>query len=329
MKIDVHAHYIPRDCFGVVDTNGQEAGPVLTTDSSGQESVSMGGVNLGPIARLMYDPETRIKEMDKIGLDMHALSVSPLSFFYTLDVEQGVSLSKRQNDSLAEWVKAYPDRFVGMATVPMQDAGKAAAELERAVTQLGFKAVEINTNINGKNLDEPEFLPFFEKAQALDVPVFLHPHYVIGAADRLSRHYLINLIGNPTDTTIAVASLILGGVMERFPRLTLVCAHAGGTTPFIKGRWDHAYHNLFGTKIDIPHPPSEYVKRLYFDTITHYKPALMYMIEDHGIDHIVVGSDYPFDMSDLDPVSTVKDLGLPAGDEEKVMWENAASILKL
>ena len=329
MKIDVHAHYIPRDCFGVMDAKGDEAGPVLTTDSSGQECVSMGGVNLGPIARLMYDPETRIQEMDKIGLDMHALSVSPLSFFYMLDAEQGLSLSKKQNDSLAEWITAFPDRFVGMATVPMQDATKAAVELERAVTQLQFKAVEINTNINGKNLDEPEFLPFFEKAQALDVPVFLHPHYVIGAADRLARHYLINLVGNPTDTTIAVASLILGGVMEKLPDLKIIAAHAGGTTPFIKGRWDHAYHSLFGTKIDIPHPPSEYVKRIYFDTITHYQSALMYMIHDHGIDHIVVGSDYPFDMSDLDPVSTVQKLGLPAGDEEKIMWKNAETLLKL
>lgn len=329
MKIDVHAHFTPRDCCGLVDASGRPVGFVITTDSSGQELVSADGINLGPIARLMYDPEARIKEMDKIGLDMHAVSVSPISFFYYFDADQGLSLSRRQNDCLAEWVRAYPGRFVGIATVPMQDVGKAVAELERAVTQLGFKAVEINTNINGKNLDEPEFLPFFEKAQALDVPVFLHPHFVVGAADRLSRHYLINLVGNPTDTTIAVASLILGGVMEKFPKLKIVCAHAGGTTPYIKGRWDHGYSHLFGTKIDIPKPPTEYVKRLYFDTIAHYKPALMYMINDHGADHVVLGSDYPFDMADADPISTVKNLELPAEEEEKIMWKNAASILKL
>ena len=329
MKIDLHAHFTPREFFNLVDSNGKRMGFDISTDSSGQEVVSVDGVKLGPIVRQMYDPEVRIKEMDAIGLDMQAVSVPPIGFFYYLDVDKGLNLNRRQNDSIAELVRAYPDRFVGMATVPMQDVRKAVAELERAVTQLGFKAVEINTNVNGKNLDEPEFYPFFEKAQSLDIPIFLHPHYVIGAADRLTRNYLVNLVGNPVDTTIAVASLVLSGIMEKLPNLKLVCAHAGGTVPFIKGRWNHGYGHLYGTKLNIPKSPFEYVNRLYFDTITHYPPALRYMINDHGADHVVLGSDYPFDMADADPISTVKNLGLNKRAEEKIMWKNAASILKL
>jgi aminocarboxymuconate-semialdehyde decarboxylase len=266
--------------------------------------------------------------MDKIGLDMEAISILPTHYYYSVDADLGLKLSQKQNDHIAEIVRAYPDRFVGMATVPMQDAGKAAAELERAIKKLGFKAVEINTNVNGKNLDEPEFLPLFEKAQTLDIPIFLHPHYVL-AADRLKKHYLMNLIGNPVDTTVAIASLIFGGVMEKFPKLKFICAHAGGTTPFIKGRWEHGFNNLVAFKHELPRPPSKYIKGLYFDTITHYKPALLYMIADHGADHIVIGSDCPADMGDPDPVSTVRNLRLPAKDEKKIMWENAATLLKL
>lgn len=329
MKIDLHAHFIFRDCCNIVDKNGKNLGPTLTTDISGKETLIIDGFKFGPsIAPLFFDPESRVKMMDKIGLEMEAISILPTHYYYSVDANLGLKLSQKQNDHMAEIVRAYPNRFVGMATVPMQDSDKAAAELERAVIKLGFRAVEINTNVNGKNLDEPEFLPFFEKAQALDIPILLHPHYVL-AADRLKRHYLMNLIGNPVDTTVAIASLIFGGVMERFPRLKFVCAHAGGATPFIKGRWEHGFNSLVAFKHELPRPPSEYIKGLYFDTITHYKPALLYMVKDHGADHIVIGSDCPADMGDPDPVSTVRNLRLTARDERKIMWDNAAALLKL
>ncbi|MFH1090452.1 MAG: amidohydrolase family protein [Pseudomonadota bacterium] len=328
MKIDIHAHYVPRDCFEMKEGDGQVHGPLITADPSGQEFVEMYGFKLGPIARQLYDPETRVKDMNQARLDMQAVSLSPTNFFYHLDPQLSLKFCRRANDGLAELVRAYPDRFVGLADVPLQDAGLAAAELERAVKQLGFKGVQINSNINGHNLDEPVFFPFYEKSQELGVPIFIHPHYVVGQ-ERMKKYYLTNLIGNPVDTTIAVASLIFGGVLEKFPRLKFVFAHAGGCAPYIKGRWDHAYRHGYVVKFDIPKPPSEYIKTLYFDTIAHYGPALSYLVGNHGADRVVLGSDYPFDMADPDSVAAVSALSISAEDKDKIMWGNAADLLGL
>lgn len=328
MKIDVHCHYTPRDCLNLTDSAGKKIGPWVVKDASGQEILEVDGLRLGAIGRHMYDPEIRLKDMDKIGLDIQAISAAPFNFFYNLDADASLKLSQKHNDGVAQLVKAYPSRFVGMATVPMQDASKAVGELERAVNKLGMKALEINSNINGKNLDEPEFLPVYEKAQALGIPIVVHPHYVIGA-ERLRRYYLTNLIGNPVDTTVAIASVIFSGMMEKLPKLNWVFVHAGGAAPFIKGRWDHAYHNGVVVKFNIPKPPTEYFKSLYLDTIAHSQPALTYLINTQGADHVVLGSDYPFDMADPNPVSTVRKQGLPASDEAKIMGQNAARLLGL
>ncbi|MFC2039724.1 amidohydrolase family protein [Chloroflexota bacterium] len=329
MKIDVHAHYVAKDCYNVTDSHGVKVGPTLTTDESGQECFSFDGIKFGEhITRLLYDPETRIKDMDRMRVDIQAISISPTNFFYDIDGDLGLIINKKQNDRIADVVTAYPDRFVGIAGVPMQDIPKAITELERAVTQLKFKGVQINTNINGKNLDDAQFMPFFEKVQALDIPILLHPYRVVGA-ERLRNHFLINLIGNPFDTTIAVASLIFGGVFERFPKLKVICAHAGGAVPIIKGRWQHAYKHAVVTNFDLPRPPMEYMRNIYFDTITHYGPALNYLIEDHGADRIVMGSDFPYDMGDSDPLATIENLNLPATLQDRITGENAISLLKL
>lgn len=329
MKIDLHAHIVPRECFDMVGRDGKRYGPSIVLDSSGQENLVAEGRQLGPIARKLYDPETRIKDMDSIGLDMQAISISPTSFLYYADAAQGLEFFRRHNDGIAQVVKAYPKRFVGMATVPLRDVGQAVKELERAIQVLGLKAVEIASNVNGKNLDDPSFLPFYQAAQAMDIPISIHPHYV-AAADRLQRYWLGNLIGNPLDTAIAVASLIFGGVLDKFPRLKFLCAHAGGNTPFIRGRWDRGYQVVPECHSAIPRPPSDYLKSFYFDTIAHWGPALAYLIETMGAEHVVLGSDYPFAMGDPDPVATVGRLtGVSAAARQKVLEESGPALLKL
>ena len=328
MKIDIHAHFAPRDCFDMVDDNGKKFGPSIDVDPSGQELLTIEGFKLGPVARQLYDPQARLADMNRMGVDMQAVSVPPTHFFYNTNSDLGLCLSQKLNDAISEMTKAYPGRFVGIANVPMQDIGKAGPELKRAVKQLGLKGVQINSNINGKNLDEPELLPFFEAAAALDVPVFIHPHYVAGV-DRLSKYYLTNLIGNPFDTTIAIASLIFGGILEKFPKLKFVCAHAGGCAPYIQGRWEHGYRHVWGTKYVLPKPPGEYLKKMYFDTIAHYKPALNYLASTQGVDYLVMGSDYPFDMADMNPVSSVNQLAVSSKDKEKIMRTNAEQLLKI
>jgi len=328
MKIDIHAHYAPRDCFDLVDEQGRKYGPSIVVDPSGQEVLMVENLRLGPVARQLYDSQTRLSDMDRQGVDMQAISVPPTHFFYFTDPELGLRLSQKENDSMAEMVQAYPHRFVGIANVPLQDVGKAVTELNRAAQELGFKGVQINSNINGKNLDEPEFLPFFEAVDKLDIPLLIHPHYVAGA-DRLRRHYLVNLIGNPFDTTIALASLIFGGILEKFPGLKIVLAHAGGCSPYIRGRWEHGYQSVYGWKYEIPKPPSEYLKKVYFDTITHFTPALTYLVSTQGLDYVLMGTDYPFDMADPDPVGTVNRLSLSPHEKDRIMGGNAARLLKL
>ncbi|MFC1915543.1 amidohydrolase family protein [Chloroflexota bacterium] len=328
MKIDIHCHYTPRNCLDLIDPAGQKFGPSIVKDETGQEILVADGSRLGHIGRQAYDAKTQLKDMDRIGIDIRAISPAPFSFFYHIDPELCLSTSKIHNDSIAQVVNAYPDRFFGIATVPMQDINKAILELERTVNELGFKGVEISSNINGKNLDEPEFLPFYETAQALGIPIIVHPYYVVGT-ERLKRHYLSNLVGNPVDTTIAIASIIFGGIVERFPKLKWVFVHAGGAAPYIKGRWDHAYYHGVVVEFDIPKPPTEYFKTLYLDTVAHSQPALTYLINTHGADHVVLGSDYPFDMSDPNPVNTVKKQGLSARDEAKILGQNAAALLGL
>jgi len=328
VKIDLHAHIIPRDCFDMTDRGGRNYGPTISKDASGQEILMTGRMSHGPIVTQMCDPERRIQDMNRTGLDMQAISISPNSILYNVDAEDGLIFSRKHNNGIAEVVRAYPDRFVGMATVPLQDVSMAISELERAVLDLGLKAVEITSNINDKNLDEAEFWPFYRRVQELDIPIFVHPRNVAGF-DRMQRYYLANLIGNPLDTTIAIASVIFGGVLESFPRLKFLFAHAGGCAPYIRGRWEHGYQSRAECR-SIPKPPGEYFKLMYFDTITHSGPSLAFLVDTAGADKVVLGSDYPFAMGDFDPVSTVQSLtGLSPKDREKILWDNAVALLKL
>ena len=195
--------------------------------------------------------------------------------------------------------------------------------------QLGFRGTEIGTSVNGKNLDSPELWPFYEKAQELNAFIFVHPTNVQGA-ERMPKYHLANLIGNPSATSLAIASLIFGGVLENFPRLKFCFAHAGGFAPYQRGRFEHGYQVRTECKEKIKKPPSEYFKLLYFDTITHYGPALAYLIKSVGSDHVLLGSDYPADMADFDPVSSVEGLKTISNTEKKrILWNNAAELLRI
>jgi len=327
--IDIHNHFIPRDCFGMTDKAGVKYGESIVKDRSGRELLVGFGLQFEPpVAQQMYDPQRRIEDMDKIGLDMQVISIAP-SFHYSIDADLALSFTRRENDGIAEVVKAYPDRFIGMATVPMQDIGKAIKELERAVHELGMRAVEINSNINGRNLGEQEFWPLYEYVQALDIPIFVHPHHVAGA-ERMQKYLLTNLIGNPLETSLAIASIIFEGVLEKFPRLKLIFAHGGGNIPYIRGRIEHGYQVVPECHKAIPKPPSEYLKLMYFDTITHSAPALSYLIDTIGADRVMLGSDYPFPMGDPDPIQSVRNLtSLSPLSEEKILGSTAADLFKV
>lgn len=328
--IDVHAHFLNEKVEGVKKEYSDFV-PHVIRDSAGREFQSVKGRPLVPISEQyghIYKIEERIRDMDNSGVDIQAISVPPM-YMSGFDREVGIEVSMAQNDGIAETVKAYPDRFVGLATVPLQDPNAAADELDRAMKHLGMKGVQIGTSVNDKNLDAPELWPFYKKAQELNAFILAHPINVQGA-ERMPKYHLSNLIGNPSATSLAIASLIFGGVLERFPRLKFCFAHAGGFVPYQRGRFEHGYQVRSECKEMISKPPSEYFKLLYFDTITHYGPALTYLIKSVGSDHVLLGSDYPYDMADFEPVSSVKSLKtISSAEKKRVIGENAAKLLNI
>jgi aminocarboxymuconate-semialdehyde decarboxylase len=330
VNIDVHCHLIPQDCMNMyyVGSDGREYG-TRTEQAAGETVVYWDGRdNKTCDPDQLWNVARRLREMDASGVDVQAIAVPPFMYFYAADAATAAANARKLNDGLAAVARQHPDRFVSLATVPLQDTDLALAELDRAVNQLGMRGVEINSNIAGENLDAARLLPFFERVQELDIPIFIHPHYV-AAADRLTDYYLMNLIGNPLDTTIAAACLIFGGVLARLPRLTVYLAHGGGCAPYICGRWEHGYGVRPEPKRHLDRAPMEYMRRFYFDTIAHSQPALDYLVRTFGSDKVMLGTDYPFDMGDTAPVDTIKALGLADNEAQLMLGGTAARLFKL
>jgi aminocarboxymuconate-semialdehyde decarboxylase len=318
MRIDVHAHFVPRGVFNTPGKPLDRYRPSLAVLPSGEEIMPI-GAQPGPAGKKVYDPEIRIQDMRTSKIDVQV--ISPLaSNYYAAPVELALKMCREENDYIAGVVRAYPDKFVGLATIPMQDASAAVGEMMRAVKELGLKGIQINSNINGKNPGEAEFFPTYEAAEQLNVPISVHPFMVAGA-DRMQKYYLTNLVGNPIDTTIAIASIIFGGVLERFPGIKFLFAHAGGCIPYIKGRLERGYEVIPECREAIPHPPGYYLSRVYFDTVTHSREALEYLVKTHSPDKIVMG--------DPDPVHTVDSLNIPLEARENILWRNASSLFDL
>jgi aminocarboxymuconate-semialdehyde decarboxylase len=214
-----------------------------------------------------------------------------------------------------------------LATLPMQDPDAAVNEVNRAVTELGCRGIYLGTNIRGKELSDPSFLPVFERIHALGMPIFLHPLNVIGV-QRLTSYYLHNLLGNPFDTAVAAANLIFSGVLDRFPKLTVCLPHAGGALPYLIGRLNRGWKVRPECKA-LKKPPSSYMRRFTYDTISHAPESLSYLIDLVGVDRVMLGSDYCFDMGYEQPVKVVTALKLSPADQEKILSANAARLLRL
>jgi len=327
MNIDIHAHFVPAESLKVASEIGNRHGMELGRNERGREIVTRDGKPfLTQLKAEFSDLDLRLSIMDSQGVDMQALSPASTYFFYWMAAEESLEYAQWLNDRLADAVAKYPTRLVALGSVPMQDSAKAVGELERAVTKLGLRGVEIATNINGRYFDDPAFNPFWEAAQTLDALIFVHPNQVVGA-DRMKEFNLANLIGNPTDTSLAFAKLIFSGVLERYPRLKFLLAHAGGFLPYTWGRLDRGYRIQDSAAAKIPKPPGEYVKLLNFDTITHSTMALEYLVANFGADHVVLGSDYPYDMGDPEPVASLRAARIDDCSLEQIAGANACKLL--
>jgi aminocarboxymuconate-semialdehyde decarboxylase len=274
--------------------------------------------------------DVRAERMRSVGVEAAVLSSWVDATGYNLSAEQGASWARTFNELLAEDIAAAPDdlTWLGMANVPAQDGKLAARELEYAVTSLHLNGLYLTTNIDGQNLDWPELDPLWEAAQGLGVPVLLHPYDPPGPG-RLTRYNLYNFLGYPFDTTIAAASLLFGGVLDRYPDLRFILVHGGGMFPYQIGRLHHGYDAWPVARTGGASDPMGLIRHFYYDSVLFHPPALQYLIGLVGPDRVVVGSDYPFEMGPPDPAGIVRAVGASAEDEQRMLGANLRALFRL
>jgi aminocarboxymuconate-semialdehyde decarboxylase len=324
--IDTHTHILTDETMRLLAKEAPKLAPRLTAYDDENGELEVAGVPYRPFPRGGWDIERRLQDMDAAGVDEHLLSATPQTYYSDQDASAAAALAAIQNEQIARHVKDHPSRFMGIATLPMQAPETAAAELRRAVCELGLKGAMIGSNCRGKNLDDPSFEPLWAAAAELDAFMFIHPVGVAGA-DRLKAYYLRNLIGNPLDTTIAAACLVFGGVLERHPTLKVLLVHGGGFVPYQAGSWVHGWHVRGEPKVNIKQSPEPWIDRFYYDTILHAKPQLEFLVSSVGPARVLLGSDYPYDMGTGECVRQVKALSIGAADKAKVLCDNARALL--
>ena len=328
--IDIHAHLVPkslwravaegREWYGYRHRPGEGIG---TLEGNGKRHVYNS-------PKVRFTPEERIADMDAQGVDMQVISVHTPLFGYHLDPGQGRALAREVNDEIASMTKQWPQRFTGLATLPMQDVKLAIDELERAVTVLGLKGAELDTQVNREQWDEAKFLPFFKAAEAMGAVLFYHPqpqHNFL--MERTNRDGLFNSLGVILDDAIVVAILIAGGVLEACPKLKVCIAHGGGPACFAMGRLDRGWQGRPEAR-RIPQPPSAYQRRLYYDTVVGSEKALRFLLDEVGADRVVLGSDWPFVPWHPSPVTWVRGLkSLTDEEKDRILSKNLEALLSL
>jgi aminocarboxymuconate-semialdehyde decarboxylase len=324
--IDMHNHLVAPEVVTFLEREGARLNTRIV-ERDGQRFFVIQETARRPLHARSSQVEARLSDMDAEGVDIQALSCVPFVMYPEASAELGLTIARINNDALAAVCARHPDRFVPLASVPLQDPPAAAKELERAA-HLGLRGVEIPPNVCGQGLDEPQFEVFWEVAEALRMVVCIHP-FDAAPHGMLARYGLGHLVGNPYDTGLAAALLIYGGVLERHPDLRVVLYHGGGAFPSLLGRLDMGYRVYPECQTAIPRPPSTYVTQFTFDIIAFRQDMLRYLIDTYGAERLVVGSDYPLPAGLAHPVAEVKALGLDAETESAVLGGNASRLLGL
>ena len=328
--VDLHCHYLnPAVSAKVAHLNPAQYDP--TTVFADEITRETNVKQMATRAPKLTGVTERLKDMDKMGVDIQAVCPAPYHFFYWTEPGHGAELAREVNEGIAKLAVDHPKRFVGMGSVPLQNAELAIKELEYCVKTLGMRGIEICTSVNGMNLTDPRLGldKFFARVEQLGVVVFMHP---LGwtQADRLTHHYYNTVIGNPLDSTVAVSDLIFDGVLARYPKLKFVVAHGGGFIAHYWARMDHAWRARPDCRTKIKRLPSSYLEKFYFDSITFDPEMLRRLIDRFGADHVVLGTDYPYDMGEEDPLGLLAQVKkLSKADRELVQGGNAARLLKI
>lgn len=313
VTVDSHAHVVIPAAAQYMQPHVNPAliammrhGNAETTMINGQQEKDR-----GPVA--MQDIEDRMRVLDTQGINMQVVAPPPPQCYYQSPVEHAAKASQMVNDGMAEWVGQNTDRFAGLGTVPLQDPEEAATELERAMG-LGLKGVMLLTNMDGEEISADRFRPFWKKAEDLGAVVMIHPNGFTGG-ERFHEYYFSNVIGNPLETTTALHYIIFNGLLRDMPDLKIFAAHGGGYLPAYSGRIDHAWGARKDCQTDLPEPPTNYLKKVWIDSVVFTDHQLEYLVQQYGADKVIMGSDYPFDMADYDPVEHIVSSNL--SDEEK------------
>ena len=329
MRTDLHTHVVPETWEDYAARYGGGRWPRLMHRDLCRATIMTGDTAFREVTDRSWRPERRIEDMDRLGIDRQALSPPPVMFCYWAEARAGQAFARMQNENVAAIVLRHPRRFVGMATVPLQDTALAIAELEDARERLGLRAVEIGTCPGGRDFDDPELFPFFVACRDLGIAVFVHPATPLVGQERLTKYYFPLIVGNPLETAVAISKLIFGGVLERLPDLRICFAHGGGAFPFTLGRLDYGWAVRPEGLASIPKRPREYARLLHFDSLTHSPANLRFLVNEFGAERVAMGSDYPFDMGSPDPVAAVGEAGLDPSARALVEGGTAARFLGL
>ena len=329
-SIDIHAHLTPQCFWKATEGGGDWHTLRRDQDARGRQFAVISGRRGQLPPRARWTPEERLADMDSLGVDIHVLSPYSGFYNYDLDLSVAVATSRESNDEIHQMTKTWPDRFAGLATLPMQDVNAAVAELERVMVQLGFKGAMIDDKVNGRTLDEPEFLPFWKAAEQLGAMILFHQAGETIVSSRIKRYHLPNTIGNLADRAVTFASLVFGGVMDACPNLKICLSHGGGYTCYGIGRMDRGWETRAEARVNISQPPSKYLSRFYYDCIVYTEPALRFLIDTVGVDRVVFGTDWPYDMEFDWPVSWILSLeSLTQEEKEAILWKNLEGLLGL
>jgi aminocarboxymuconate-semialdehyde decarboxylase len=343
MKIDIHTHILPREWPDLDAKYGYRGFVRLEHYKPCCARMMIGDRVFREITDNVWEPTRRIEEMDRAGVSMQVLSTVPVMFSYWARPADTLELARLLNDHIAEVVRQHPPRFAGLGTVPLQDVDLAVRELERCLRELGLRGIEIGTHIDPnehchhnecRNLDDRSLDPLWKTAEQLNAAIFVHPWDMMGK-ERMPKYWLPWLVGMPAETSLAICSMIFGGVFERFPKLRVAFAHGGGAFPFTTGRIEHAFHvrpDLVA--IDNKTEPRKYLAngetpaRFYVDSLVHDPEALKMLIKLFGSQRVALGSDYPFPLGEANPGELIESINeFSAEDKAQLLSGTAREFL--